>query len=59
MNLVSFSKRRIKKTRKPNLHVHHLVIEGSKVKIKVCTSCKRSLREAQRAEQVAASKASA
>lgn len=58
-NLVSFSKRRIKKVRKPNLHVHHLVIEGVKVKIKVCTTCKRSLRETQRAEQVAKAKVSA
>ena len=58
-NLVSFSKRRIKKVRRPNLHVHHLVIEGTKVKIKICTTCKRSLRETQRAEQVAAAKTDA
>jgi ribosomal protein L28 len=58
-NLVSFSKRRIKHVRKPNLHVHHLTIEGSKVKILVCTTCKRSLRQAQRAEQVAAAKVNA
>lgn len=57
-NLVSFSKRRIKHIRKPNLHVHHIVIEGVKVKIKVCTTCKRTLRKAQREEQVAAAKAS-
>ena len=50
-NLVSFSKRRIKHIRKPNLHVHHLVIDGEKVKIKVCTTCKRTLRKAQRGEQ--------
>lgn len=56
-NLVSFSKRRIKQVRKPNLHVHHLMVEGTKVKIKVCTTCKRTLRQQQRAEQVAASKA--
>lgn len=55
-NLVSFSKRRVKKIRKPNLHVHHLVIEGMKVKIKVCTTCKRTLRKAQRDEQIAATK---
>jgi large subunit ribosomal protein L28 len=59
VNLVSFSKRRIKHIRKPNLHVHHLVIEGTRVKIKVCTTCKRSLRQAQRAEQVATAKVSA
>lgn len=52
-NLVSFSKRRIKQIRKPNLHVHHLVIDGEKVKIKVCTTCKRQLRKVQRDEQVA------
>jgi len=57
-NLVSFSKRRVKQIRKPNLHVHHLMIEGVKVKIKVCTTCKRTLRKVQRAEQVAAAKAS-
>ncbi len=43
-NLVSFSKRKIKVVRKPNLHTHHLVVDGSRVKIKVCTSCKRGLR---------------
>ena len=56
-NLVSFSKRRVKHIRKPNLHVHHLTVDGVKVKIKVCTVCKRSLRKTQRAEQVAAAKA--
>lgn len=43
-NLVSFSKRKIKTVRKPNLHAHHLIVDGSRVKIKVCTSCKRALR---------------
>lgn len=43
-HLVSFSKRKINTVRKPNLHVHHLVVDGSRVKIKVCTSCKRGLR---------------
>lgn len=55
-NLVSFSKRRVKKVRRPNLHVHHLVIDGTKIKIKVCTVCKRVLRKTQREEQVAAAK---
>jgi len=58
-NLVSFSKRRIKKVRKPNLHVHHLMVDGTKVKIKVCTSCKRSFRLVQRNEQIAAAKLNA
>jgi large subunit ribosomal protein L28 len=57
-NLVSFSKRRVKHIRKPNLHVHHLTIDGTKIKIKVCTTCKRTLRAEQRAEQIAAAKAS-
>lgn len=43
-NLVSFSKRKIKMIRKPNLHTHRMVVDGTKVKIKVCTSCKRALR---------------
>ncbi|HEX9008226.1 MAG TPA: bL28 family ribosomal protein [Patescibacteria group bacterium] len=47
-NLVSFSKRRIKHVRKPNLHSHKMEVEGTKIKIKVCTSCKRALRLAER-----------
>lgn len=43
-NSVSFSKRRTKIIRKPNLHTHHIEIEGTKTKIRVCTSCKRALR---------------
>jgi len=43
-NAVSFSKRRTKIVRKPNLHTHKLIVDGSKVKIKVCTQCKRGLR---------------
>lgn len=54
-NSVSFSKRRTKIIRKPNLHSHKLVIDGSKVKIKVCTSCKRSLRvEYRKVEKIVA-----
>ena len=47
-NLVSFSKQRTKVARKPNLHSHKMMIDGSKVKIKVCTTCKRSLRLGER-----------
>lgn len=47
-NLVSFSKQRTKIVRKPNLHAHKMMIEGSKVRIKVCTTCKRALRLAER-----------
>jgi large subunit ribosomal protein L28 len=55
-NLVSFSKRKIKHVRRPNLHTHHLQIDGQRLKVKVCTTCKRSLRGADRAAQVAAAK---
>lgn len=50
-HLVSFSKRKVNHVRKPNLHTHHLVIDGFRTKIKVCTTCKRSLRGADRAAQ--------
>ena len=50
-NLVSFSKNRVHHVRKPNLHTHHLVIEGERVKIRVCTSCKRELRLVDRVAQ--------
>ena len=43
-NSVSFSKQRTKIVRKPNLHTHHIEIDGIKTKIRVCTSCKRALR---------------
>lgn len=54
-NLVSFSKRKTKHIRRPNLHTHHLVVDGTRVKIKVCTTCKRSLREGDRDAQAAVS----
>ncbi len=43
-NLVSFSKNRVHKVRRPNLHTHRMEIEGEKMKLKLCTSCKRSVR---------------
>ncbi len=55
-HLVSFSKRKIKHIRRPNLHTHHLEVGGQRLKIKVCTTCKRSLRGADREAQVAAAK---
>ena len=58
-HLVSFSKRKINTVRKPNLHVHHLVVDGSRVKIKVCTSCKRGLRVDYRKAQAVSAVASA
>ena len=50
-NLVSFSKRKTKHVRRPNLHTHHIIVDGTRVKIKVCTTCKRSLREGEREVQ--------
>lgn len=50
-NMVSFSKQRTKIVRKPNLHTHRLKVEGQKVKIKVCTSCKRAIRSTEREAQ--------
>lgn len=47
-NLVSFSKQRTKIVRKPNLHAHKMEVDGTKIRIKVCTSCKRALRLAER-----------
>jgi len=55
-NLVSFSKRRIKHVRKPNLHAHKLMVEGQRVRIKVCTICKRSIRQTERTAQAATHK---
>lgn len=43
-NAVSFSKRRIKIVRKPNLHTHKMLVDGTKIKLNVCTQCKRGLR---------------
>lgn len=54
---VSFSKRKTKRIRRPNLHTHHLVIDAQRVKIKVCTTCKRSLRVGERAAQSVATNA--
>ena len=51
VNVVSFAKKRVKHVRRPNLHVHHLTVGGERVKIKVCTVCKRVLRLEQRASQ--------
>jgi len=43
-NLVSFSKNRVHKVRRPNLHAHKMNIEGEAVRLKLCTSCKRTVR---------------
>ena len=49
--MVSFAKNRVHHVRKPNLHTQRLKIEGEKIKIKVCTACKREIRQAERAVQ--------
>ncbi len=49
-NLVSFSKNRVHKVRRPNLHTHRMLIEGEKMKLRLCTSCKRSVRLEERAK---------
>lgn len=51
-NLVSFSKNRVHKIRRPNLHTHHMVVAGESIKVKLCTSCKRLVRLAERKEAV-------
>ncbi len=47
-NLVSFSKNRVHKIRRPNLHSHKMKIGGESIKVKLCTSCKRTVRLAER-----------
>jgi len=45
---VSHAKNRTKIIRRPNLHTHKMVIDGEKVKIKLCTKCKREVRRMER-----------
>lgn len=47
-NLVSFSKNRVHKVRRPNLHAHKMKIEGEAVHLKLCTSCKRTVRASEK-----------
>ncbi len=49
-NLVSFSKNRVHKVRRPNLHAHKMKIDGEAVRLKLCTSCKRAIRVEDRAK---------
>lgn len=53
-NLVSFSKNRVHKVRRPNLHSHKMIVEGESVRLRLCTACKRTVRSAEREKQVAA-----
>lgn len=54
-NLVSFSKNRVKKIRKPNLHTHRMMIDKLMVKVKLCTSCKRMVRRVEKGGDAAKS----
>ncbi|KKU88593.1 MAG: 50S ribosomal protein L28 [Microgenomates group bacterium GW2011_GWF2_47_9] len=38
---VSHAKNRTQRVRKPNLHVHRMATEMGKVKMLLCTKCKR------------------
>lgn len=42
---VSHAKNRTKKIRYPNLHTHKMVVDGVKVKMKLCTKCKRMVKK--------------
>ncbi len=44
---VSFSQRKTNRVWKPNLQTKRLSIDGSKVKLKVCTQCLRRLKAEQ------------
>lgn len=41
-NLVSHAKNRSKHLRKPNLHTAHIIVNGAKKKVSLCTKCLRS-----------------
>lgn len=45
-NTVSHAKNRVHIIRKPNLHVHRMVVGGEKLKLNLCAKCKRSIRKA-------------
>ncbi|HSX14912.1 MAG TPA: 50S ribosomal protein L28 [Candidatus Saccharimonadales bacterium] len=54
---VSFSQRKTNKVWKPNLQRHHITLDGSRIAIKVCSSCWRTLAKYQKeAEAKAAAK---
>ena len=44
INLVSFSKNRVHRFRRPNLHSHKMEVGGEMIKVRLCTSCKREMR---------------
>ncbi|PWU23235.1 50S ribosomal protein L28 [Candidatus Cerribacteria bacterium 'Amazon FNV 2010 28 9'] len=41
-NIVSHAKNRTKHIRKPNLHTAHILIDGAKKKVSLCTKCIRA-----------------
>lgn len=43
-NLVSHAKNRVKTVRLPNLHSHKEIIGGVKVRMWLCSKCKRAVR---------------
>ena len=43
---VSHAKNRTQKIRKPNLHTHKMQMGESKLKLKLCTKCLRSVKAA-------------
>ncbi|MFC1653765.1 50S ribosomal protein L28 [Patescibacteria group bacterium] len=49
-HLVSHAKNRTKTLRRPNLHAARILVEGKKVKVKLCTKC---LRQVERPHKVA------
>ena len=42
---VSHAKNRTKTIKRPNLHTHKMVVDGVKIKVKLCTKCKRVARK--------------
>lgn len=41
---VSHAKNRTRRIRKPNLHIHRMPTSEGKIKLKLCTKCKRAVR---------------
>ena len=50
-NTVSHAKNRQTKIRRPNLHSHKMMIDGERIKVKLCTRCKREVRQMERDAQ--------
>ena len=53
---VSFSQRKTNKVWKPNLQRHRIELGGSRIQIKVCSSCWRTLAKYQKAAATEAAK---